>query len=235
MTMLTDAPEVCTATIGAAGISDAPPETRASAAWELAKRVMDLVIAFLVLAVVAPLLAVVALAIKLDSPGPVLFRQHRYGRNRKPFVVLKFRTMCDGASPEAHRRYIAQLAHAGEAAQDGLKKLTADPRVTRIGALLRKTSLDELPQLWNVLAGQMSVVGPRPAIEYELEHYAPGDFARFGVRPGLTGLWQVSGRNRLGFREMLELDSEYARTTGPWTDIRILLRTPFEIFRGRAA
>jgi lipopolysaccharide/colanic/teichoic acid biosynthesis glycosyltransferase len=203
-------------------------------AWAVAKRTFDAVLAIVMLIAVAPLMAIIALLVKLDSPGPVLFRQQRCGRHRQPFVVLKFRTMTDGASPEAHRRYIAELAGASAEAE-GLKKLTRDERVTRIGALLRKSSLDELPQLYNVLVGQMSLVGPRPAIDYELEHYEPEHYARFDVRPGLTGLWQVSGRSRLGFHEMLALDAAYARTTGPLVDAQILVRTPLEIFRGAAA
>jgi lipopolysaccharide/colanic/teichoic acid biosynthesis glycosyltransferase len=203
-------------------------------AWAVAKRTFDAVLALVMLIAVAPLMAIIALLVKFDSPGPVLFRQQRCGRHRQLFVVLKFRTMTDGASPEAHRHYIAELARNGAKAE-GLKKLTRDERVTRIGALLRKSSLDELPQLYNVLIGQMSLVGPRPAIDYELEHYEPEHYARFDVRPGLTGLWQVSGRSRLGFHEMLALDAAYARETGPLIDAQILVRTPLEIFRGCAA
>jgi lipopolysaccharide/colanic/teichoic acid biosynthesis glycosyltransferase len=183
----------------------------------------------------SPVLAVVAVLIKRDSPGPVLFRQVRYGRRVRPFTVLKFRTMTTGSSPAVHRAYIASLARGGSPAGEGLHKLTDDVRVTRVGRVLRATSADELPQLINVLLGQMSVVGPRPAIDYELEHYEPEHFARFDVKPGLTGLWQVSGRSRLGFREMLDLDVEYARRCGPRLDLRILLRTPRALFDGGAA
>jgi len=212
-----------------------PAAVRPPLAWERAKRVIDVALAAVLLVVLAPLLALIALAIRLDTPGPLLFRQERYGRWRLPFVVLKFRTMHDGASPEAHRLYIAQLAIAGGDDGPGLKKLTGDPRVTRIGAFLRRTSLDELPQLVNVLRGEMSIVGPRPALPYELEHYAPEEYARFAVRPGLTGLWQVSGRNEIGFRGMLSLDAEYARITSPRVDAMILLRTPLALLRGNAA
>ena len=187
--------------------------------WALGKRAIDVTLALLV---------------RLDSTGPVLFRQTRCGRHRRPFTVLKFRTMTDGADHSVHRDYIAALARGGDDA-DGLKKLTADARVTRVGTLLRRSSLDELPQLFNVLRGDMSIVGPRPAIDYELEHYAPGHWARFDVRPGLTGLWQVSGRSRLGFTEMLALDAEYARRSSLLLDASILVRTPLEILRGRAS
>ncbi len=213
--------------------SASPAVARGNVAWPVAKRMLDITLALLAVIAFAPVMLVVALLIKLDSPGPVLFRQRRYGLGQRTFTVLKFRTMTTGASSDAHRAYIAQLA-TGTAA-DGLKKLTADTRITRFGALLRKSSLDELPQLFNVLSGRMSLVGPRPAIEYELEHYDFAHFARFDVKPGLTGLWQVSGRSKLGFNEMLALDTEYARSAGPLTDAKILLRTPVEIFRGRSA
>jgi lipopolysaccharide/colanic/teichoic acid biosynthesis glycosyltransferase len=187
------------------------------------------------LLVMLPVLLLVALAVKLDSRGPVLFRQKRFGRDMREFSVMKFRTMRHGASEELHKEYIRQLM-AAEADEDtGLKKLTRDPRVTRVGAFLRRTSLDELPQLLNVVLGQMSLVGPRPALAYELEHYEPAHFERFAVRPGLTGLWQVSGRSELGFREMLDLDAAYAREAGPRMDLQILARTPITLVRRHAA
>jgi lipopolysaccharide/colanic/teichoic acid biosynthesis glycosyltransferase len=139
--------------------------------------------------------------------------------------VLKFRTMKLGSTSEIHRAYIKKLA-TGQADDEGLKKLTTDPRVTRVGGFLRKTSLDELPQLVNVLLGQMSLVGPRPALEYELQYYSDDHYARFAVKPGMTGLWQVSGRNELGFAEMLDLDAEYARASNLGTDVKILVKTP---------
>jgi lipopolysaccharide/colanic/teichoic acid biosynthesis glycosyltransferase len=197
--------------------------------------VADVILAVVLLVAVLPLLLVVGLAIRLDTPGPLFFRQQRLGRDRRRFTVLKFRTMHDGVSPEAHRLYIAKLASAGGEAGDGLKKLTADPRITRVGAFLRRTSLDELPQLINVVRGEMSIIGPRPALEYELEHYEPEHYARFDVRPGLTGLWQVSGRNTIGFLGMLELDARYAQTNSPRLDATILVRTPLALLRGNAA
>ena len=166
-----------------------------------------------------PLLLLVALAIKLDSRGPLLFRQRRYARHMRSFTVLKFRTMHDGATAESHRRYIASLAAGEHDEAPGLKKLVDDPRVTRVGRVLRRFSLDELPQFANVLAGSMSLIGPRPAIAYEVEHYLPHHYERFAVRPGLSGLWQVSGRNTIGFYEMLDLDVEYARNAGFTTDL----------------
>jgi lipopolysaccharide/colanic/teichoic acid biosynthesis glycosyltransferase len=191
----------------------------------VAKRTIDIVGALVGLVVLSPLLLVLAAAVRADSAGPAIFRQRRVGMEGRTFLVTKFRTMHTGASDEAHRRYIAQLA-TGAAGEGPLKKLTADPRVTRVGAFLRRTSLDELPQLLNVLAGEMSLIGPRPALEYELAHYRPEHFDRFAVRPGMTGLWQVSGRARVGFLEMLDLDAHYAREGGPLTDLTILVRTP---------
>ncbi len=206
--------------------------------WVLAKRIAEPVLAFVMLLALLPPLLLIAVAIRLDSRGPVLFRQRRQGLGMREFTVFKFRTMAPDASPELHRRYIAELM-AAEGEPDGedgeLKKLTNDPRVTRVGAFLRRTSLDELPQLLNVVAGQMSLVGPRPAIDYELDHYDAIHFDRFLVRPGLTGLWQVSGRNELGFRQMLELDARYARESGPVMDLQILMRTPIILLRRRAA
>ncbi|GAC1439812.1 MAG: sugar transferase [Solirubrobacteraceae bacterium] len=202
----------------------------------MAKRLVDVILALVVLLATLPLMALAALAVWLDTPGPVLFRQERLGKYRRPFKVLKFRTMHNGVSSDAHRAYIAQLA-AAEQNGDGsrLRKLTGDVRVTRTGRLLRALSIDELPQLFNVLAGDMSIVGPRPALEYELEHYSAGDFDRFAVRPGLTGLWQVSGRSELGLREMLALDAEYARDCSLRRDALILLKTPAALVHRRTA
>lgn len=202
-------------------------------AWPAVKRSMDASLASLLLVLFAPVFAIIAVAIKLDSRGPVLFRQARLGRRIEEFTVLKFRTMKFDSSPELHRDYIAQLA-AGQADEADLKKLTSDPRVTRVGRLLRRTSLDELPQLVNVLRGEMALVGPRPALEYELEHYQDRHFERFAVKPGMTGLWQVSGRNQVGFTEMLDLDVDYAHKSGFLLDLRILAKTPIAAISGAA-
>src|SRR5688500_5219808 len=207
-------------------------EARAGA-WPAFKRAIDVLGAATVLIVFSPVLAVIALAIKLDTRGPVLFRQARLGRRLEEFTVLKFRTMKFDSSPELHRAYIAKLA-AGQADEDDIKKLTKDPRVTRVGGFLRRTSLDELPQLVNVLRGQMSLVGPRPGLEYELEHYQDRHFERSTVKPAMTGLWQVSGRNRVGFTEMLDLGVDYARNSGFLLDMKILLKTPVAAVSGGA-
>jgi lipopolysaccharide/colanic/teichoic acid biosynthesis glycosyltransferase len=200
------------------------------------KRATDLVLACLMLVCLAPLIILVAIAIRVDSPGPVFFRQRRVGRDGDEFTVLKFRSMSAGATSEAHHQYITALASsAGPSADGGLRKLTKDSRVTRVGAFVRKTSIDEWPQLLNVLAGHMAIVGPRPAVVYELEFYRPEHFARFTVRPGITGLWQVSGRNQLGFLEMLDLDVEYVRRQGFGYDLWLMARTPLAILRAHTA
>ena len=162
------------------------------------KRAVDLVASAALLLLLSPVFLLLALAIVVDSGRPVLFRQIRLARGLREFRVLKFRTMELGASSEMHQDYIKKLA-TGQADDDSLKKLTADPRVTRVGRFLRSTSLDELPQLVNVFLGNMSLVGPRPALEYELQYYTEEHYERFAVKPGMTGLWQVSGRNELGF------------------------------------
>ncbi len=204
--------------------------------WPTVKRTIDIVGAVVLLILVLPLLALVVAAIVADSRGPVLFRQVRHGLGGQTFTVLKFRTMYPGVSTQAHRDFIAQLASGDDSQPAGtLKKLTADPRVTPVGRVLRATSIDELPQLVNVVRGEMSLVGPRPALPYELEYYRPEHFERFWVRPGLTGLWQVSGRSELGFVEMLTLDTEYARHHGPRLDALILARTPIALVPRRAA
>jgi lipopolysaccharide/colanic/teichoic acid biosynthesis glycosyltransferase len=208
----------------------------------LIKRIVDLSLGLVLIVLILPVMLLIALAVKLDSRGPVLFRQRRLGLDREPFIVLKFRTMAADSSPELHKRYIAELASShrnGDMAGNGngngdIKKLTADPRVTTVGRFLRRTSLDELPQLFNTVGGSMSLIGPRPALEYELEHYQQRHYKRFQVRPGITGLWQVSGRNRLDFHEMLDLDVEYSEDPTLATDIRILARTPIAAIRHAA-
>lgn len=200
-----------------------------------ARRVVDAVGAGVLLVLASPLMLVAALAIKLEDGGPVLYRQRRYGKDLRDFTMLKFRTMSPGAPSAAHRAYIARLAGDGDAVPaGGLRKLTDDPRVTTVGRVLRWASIDELPQLLNVIAGPMSIVGPRPAIHYELEFYAPRHYERFAVRPGLTGLWQVSGRSRLGFLEMLDQDVEYVRRQSVALDLLILAKTPVAMFGGTA-
>lgn len=209
---------------------------RESVAVTVATRALDMTIAGLVLLVLVPVLAVTALAVRMSSPGPVLFRQRRLGRGMRPFTVLKFRTMRADADAALHREYVKSLlGNETEAAQNapegGLYKLVIDPRVTRVGRFLRSWSLDEVPQLINVLRGEMSLVGPRPVIEYEVEQYPDWYLRRFAVKPGLTGLWQVSGRNETTYEEMVRFDIEYAERRSLWLDLRILARTALVVVR----
>jgi exopolysaccharide biosynthesis polyprenyl glycosylphosphotransferase len=198
------------------------------------KRCVDLVGASLLLALTTPLFVVIALLIRRDSPGPVFFRQTRVGLDIQPFTLLKFRTMHVGTDEAPHREYLKKIANASATpAANNLYKLDRPDDVTRIGRLLRRTSLDELPQLVNVLRGDMSLVGPRPAIAYELELYAPHHFERFSVPAGLTGLWQVEARAHSSFGEALDLDVVYARGWSWGLDIRLLLRTPLVLLRKR--
>jgi len=193
------------------------------------KRLSDIVISVLTLVITAPLFLVLAIAIKLDSPGPVIFRQTRVGSGERLFTCFKFRTM----TVDAEER-LNELRDRNEA--DGpLFKMRDDPRRTRVGRLLRRLSLDELPQFWNVLRGDMSVIGPRPPIPAEVAQYEPWHLRRLEVPPGITGLWQVSGRSDLTFDEMVLLDIYYIENWSPLLDLRILLKTvPTMLFGGGA-
>ena len=201
--------------------------------WRLAvRRAFDLVIAAFTLVVAAIPMVIIAIAVKVTSSGPVLFSQERVGRNGRLFRVYKFRSMTDGthdevlACPDAHSAYV----------QNDFKLLPTDPRITPLGRFLRKTSLDELPQLLNVVKGDMSIVGIRPLVEVEVALRSPRDQELYRtLRPGLTGLWQVEGRSTVGKVERLELDRRYVETWSLWSDIVILLRTPFALLRIRHA
>ncbi len=175
--------------------------------------------------VLSPLLAAIALAIRVESPGPAIFRQRRLGLSRRPFTVLKFRTMRNGVDAAPHREYVHSLIDSPEVERGRLYKLSVDKRITHVGRFLRTWSLDELPQLLNVLRGEMALVGPRPVIPYEVERYPERYLPRFAVRPGLTGLWQVSGRNERTYEEMVRFDIEYAEGASLLLDLRILART----------
>jgi exopolysaccharide biosynthesis polyprenyl glycosylphosphotransferase len=199
----------------------------------LLKRGIDLVGAGALLFLTLPLFVIVPIAIKLDSRGPVFFRQRRLTMGMREFTVLKFRTMVAEADEAPHREYIDKLMSRDAAPEDGsLYKLARPNDVTRIGALLRKTSLDELPQLLNVLRGDMSLVGPRPCIPYETRYFKPHHFERFRVPAGVTGLWQVAARAHTTFGDALDLDVAYARSWSIGLDLRLLARTPLVIFRG---
>lgn len=203
----------------------------------LVKRALDVIAATAGLLLTAPVLLLIGAAIKLDSPGPVIFRQERVGMDGKVFEVLKFRTMTHRAPESFHRELMTSLLAGSQATQvaaDGFFKPADDPRVTRSGRFLRRTSLDEIPQLLNVLRGEMSIVGPRPALAYEVELYEEWQRRRLDVLPGVTGLWQVSGRSRLSPRDMLRLDVHYADTWSLPGDLLILLKTLPALFRDNA-
>lgn len=210
---------------------------RRSAADRLT-RLFDVVVSLVLLVGLAPLMVIVAILVRASSPGPVLFRQSRAGLHKRPFEMLKFRTMYVDCDDGVHRDFVGRMLQGKDprcADNPGLFKLTGDQRVTPIGRLLRSTSLDELPQLINVLRGEMALVGPRPALAWEIELYQPHHHERFDVKPGITGMWQVSGRNRLTMNEALELDVKYARTRSVALDLRILVRTlPAIVSRGAA-
>ena len=206
------------------------------------KRAMDIIGSSLALLLCAPMFLLIAIAVKTTSKGPVFFRQRRLGQHGEPFTFLKFRSMKVGNDSSVHKEYIKKLI-SGNAERhqpcgdgEGVFKLVGDTRITRVGAFLRKTSLDELPQFINVLCGEMSLVGPRPPIPYEVENYQVWHRRRLlEAKPGITGLWQVSGRSRVTFDEMVRLDLRYARTSSLWTDIKILLRTPLAVVLGEGA
>ena len=194
----------------------------------LAKRLLDLSIATTCFVLLSPLLLTVGALIRLTTPGPALFRQPRLGKDGQPFVLYKFRTMFVGSRDDVHREYVRKLLtedQPPDGGRTGVFKLNDDDRITPIGRLIRRTSIDELPQLLNVIRGDMSLVGPRPALPWEAELFDAVYFARFAVPPGLTGLWQVSGRNSLTMRQGLELDLEYVHRHSLALDLWILLRT----------
>jgi lipopolysaccharide/colanic/teichoic acid biosynthesis glycosyltransferase len=209
------------------------------------KRLMDIVGGGLGLILSAPIFLVIAALIKLTSEGPVFFRQQRIGQHGTPFTFLKFRTMFTNNDPSVHKEFVQQLIAGkvkpnsngnGNGNGHGVYKIKSDPRVTRIGSFLRRSSLDELPQLINVLTGEMSLVGPRPPVKYEVDAYEIWHRGRLmEAKPGITGLWQVNGRSRVKFDEMVRLDIRYARTWSLWLDIKILLRTPHAVLLGEGA
>ena len=208
----------------------------------LLKRVIDIAGALVALCLFAPIMLLVAIAVATTSRGPVIFTQTRLGRGGRPFAFHKFRSMVTHMDDTIHRDYVASLikGEAGGAPPAGgeppLYKLAGDPRVTRIGRFIRKTSLDELPQLFNVLKGDMSLVGPRPPIPYEAANYKPWHLRRMlAAKPGLTGLWQVEGRSRVTFNEMVRMDLRYIRECSLVLDLKILLKTVTVVLRGEGA
>jgi exopolysaccharide biosynthesis polyprenyl glycosylphosphotransferase len=212
------------------------PPARLSPSSRLLKRALDVTVASVALLVTAPLFAVIVVLVRRGSPGPALFRQVRVGQGQREFEVLKFRTMRVDVDDGAHREYIrSTMSSQAEAGSNGLYKLDRSDAVTRVGRWLRRTSLDELPQLINVLRGEMSLVGPRPCLAYETEHFEAHHFERFQVPAGITGLWQVTARASSTFGEALDMDVAYARGGSLGLDLRLLCRTPFAVLRQRRA
>ena len=204
--------------------------------YRVAKRSLDVAASGIWLLLASPVMGLIAAAIKLDSPGPILFRQQRLGLGGRPFVLYKFRTMDERADEEEHQRYVSKLIRGETSDPDEPATwvpIEGDPRVTRIGSFLRRSHLDELPQLLNILRGDMSLVGPRPPIPYEVELYQPWHLGRLAVTPGLTGLWQANGWGRLSFDEGVQLDIEYVRRRSFGLDLRIIGRTAWQILTGR--
>ena len=219
----------------------------------VSKRLFDLIISGILLILLSPLFLVLAVLIRLASPGPAIFKQERVGLRQRTrclritwevgtFTFYKFRTMYQDADSKMHQAYVQAFIHNDQQGmaqlQNGdteVRKLVDDPRVTTIGRFLRKSSLDELPQLWNVFKGDMSLVGPRPPIPYEVEMYKPQYYRRLGAKPGMTGLWQVTARSSADFEEMVSLDVEYIEQQSLWLDFKILLQTPMAVLRGKGA
>jgi len=218
------------------------------------KRLWDFCISAVLLVLLSPVFLVVSILIRLDSPGPVIFTQKRVGckircqkgsvtKEVTTFTFYKFRSMYHRVGDQCHRDFIDAYIHNDQARMDQLQngsiahentfKLNHDPRITRIGSFLRKSSLDEIPQFWNVLKGDMSLVGPRPPIPYEVDIYAPWHHGRLLATPGITGLWQVSARNSTNFDEMVQIDIDYIQQQSFWLDLKILLNTPFAIFKNK--
>ncbi len=210
--------------------------------FRVVKRMMDILGSLLALILFSPIILFAAIAIKATSKGPIFFRQRRIGQHGNSFVFLKFRSMYANNDASVHKEYVQKLIagkadkHPSNGNGEGVYKLTKDSRITRVGAFLRKTSLDELPQFINVLNGEMSLVGPRPPVPYEVEAYDIWHRRRLlEAKPGITGLWQVSGRSRVTFDDMVRLDLHYARTWSLWMDIKILWRTPGAVMLGEGA
>jgi lipopolysaccharide/colanic/teichoic acid biosynthesis glycosyltransferase len=206
------------------------------------RRCFDLVVACTAILLLSPVLVAVAVAVRLDSHGPALFRQRRVGFHEREFTLFKFRSMRLDADPRGHQEYVTALikgSDESEQAPDGgrkdLYKLAVDNRITTVGRWIRKWSLDELPQLFNVVLGQMTLVGPRPAIPYEVAEYPTWYLERFSVKPGLTGYWQVSGRSERTYEEMVRLDIEYAERRSLGLDLSILIKTPWIVLTRKGA
>jgi exopolysaccharide biosynthesis polyprenyl glycosylphosphotransferase len=205
------------------------------------KRVFDVIVSSFCILITSPVMLVVSLLIKLDSKGPILYQQTRIGENGQLFTMLKFRSMKTNSDPNIHKAYVTRLIEENISPEtknsDGEKslKMEADPRITSVGRFIRKTSIDELPQFFNVLRGEMSLVGPRPSLPYEVDVYKDWHKRRFDTPPGITGIWQVTARNQVSFDEMVRLDIEYIEKYSIWLDIKLILQTPWALLNAKGA
>lgn len=202
-----------------------------------AKHALDTFIALFLIILFGPLMLAIGLGIRISSPGPIIYRQKRIGKDGIPFIIYKFRSMQVTNNPDLHREYVQKLIKENIKPKDLGKnslKIIGHPRITGLGKYLRKFSIDELPQLFNVLKGEMSIVGPRPPMPYEYEVYAEWHKQRQSVLPGITGLWQVTKHNTVPFDEMVHIDLNYIQTMSFWLDLKIILLTPIEMIKGRA-
>ena len=219
-------------------VNETGRRTRRQFARDAAKRLLDIVGSVAFIVAFSPVFLLVSALVKLTSKGPVFFRQERIGASGRPFGMMKFRTMQANADTRIHQQYVEQYIQSSgsPAAGDTVFKIVNDPRITPIGHFLRRSSLDELPQFWNVLKGDMSLVGPRPPLAYEVARYKSWHRRRVTeAKPGITGLWQVTGRSRTTFDEMVRLDLRYARSYSVWTDLKILAATPRAVISGKGA
>ncbi len=202
-----------------------------------AKRIFDIVFTLLILLPLCVVIVIVAVLIRIDSKGPIFFRQKRIGLNGAEFHMFKFRSMYMNADDSAHREAIKKYMNGailnGNIDMENMYKLVDDPRVTRVGRFIRKTSIDELPQFFNVLRGEMTLVGPRPPLPYEVEEYSPRDCMRLSGKPGLTGTWQVYGRSRVTFKKMVEMDLEYLEQQSLLEDLKLIALTLPVMLKGR--
>jgi lipopolysaccharide/colanic/teichoic acid biosynthesis glycosyltransferase len=226
------------------GLTRKHPATQSAgdSRWQAGlRRLADIVFATAIILLLAPVLIAIAIAVRLDSPGPAFFRQRRVGHGQREFTLFKFRSMRPDADPRGHREYVTALiggngnGGAPTGGRENLYKLVVDDRITPVGRWIRKWSLDELPQLFNVVMGDMTLVGPRPAIPYEVAEYPTWYMERFSVKPGLTGLWQVSGRSERTYEEMVRLDIEYAERRSLLLDFSILAKTPWIVVSRKGA
>jgi lipopolysaccharide/colanic/teichoic acid biosynthesis glycosyltransferase len=218
---------------GDAGAAVAVPIAATPLGYRVAKRALDVGVSGLALAVSSPLLLGIAAAIRIESRGPIMFHQRRIGLGGRAFTLLKFRSMDVAADEQAHRAYVSKLLLREAPPDTAWRPISGDRRVTRVGGFLRRSHLDELPQLINILRGDMSLVGPRPPIPYEVELYEPWQMRRLAVVPGLTGLWQATAWGRVSFDEGVRLDLEYIERRSFWFDLALLARTAWQIVVGR--